>query len=53
MAAIIKPCKCEHEFQDRKYGRNQRVHNTCNKGARCSVCGDTKDGGGYVGKKGK
>lgn len=37
---IIKPCTCNHEYQDKKYGEKQRVHNLCKKGAqsRCTVC---------------
>lgn len=36
----IKRCVCEHEYQDKKYGKKNRV---CNKTAkdkwRCTVCG--------------
>ena len=34
----IAPCTCAHEFQDRTYGRGQRVHNRTVKGYRCTVC---------------
>lgn len=35
----ILRCNCEHEFQDKTYGRNMRVHNVNNKGqAFCTVC---------------
>ncbi len=49
---MIKKCKCNHAFQDKKYGRHMRVHNGCQpeggsgsrkfNGARCTVCGDVK-----------
>jgi hypothetical protein len=43
--AIIK-CSCEHEYQDQKYGKDNRVHNYCanNKsgGWRCTVCESIK-----------
>jgi len=40
----IKECTCEHEYQDKRYGKYQRVMNPCkNKGGdkvayRCTVC---------------
>lgn len=42
----VRPCTCIHVFQDKQYGRGQRVHNFAlkakegsAKGAwRCSVC---------------
>ncbi len=45
----IMPCKCEHAFQDKTYGKGLRVHNFArnvnNKqgGWRCTVCGTVKD----------
>jgi len=45
---VITGCKCQHEFQDKKYGANQRVHNTTQKGdkdsvdMRCTVCQSVK-----------
>jgi hypothetical protein len=41
-------CACEHEYQDKKYGKNRRVHNasagTAGKPAwTCTVCGTRKD----------
>lgn len=30
---------CEHDYQDKKYGRNQRVFNRTKSGWRCTVCG--------------
>jgi len=36
---MILPCTCKHDYQDREHGRNMRVHNPCNYGYRCSVCG--------------
>lgn len=49
MATSIKTCKCEHKFQDERYGKQQRVHNSLKNtgkvGAkwRCTVCGEKKD----------
>ena len=36
----IAKCTCNHEFQDKKYGKNNRVFNYCVKGDkwRCTVC---------------
>ena len=45
MATVIKPCDCKHEYQDKVYGKNMRVHNTMasEKGDyRCTVCGKVK-----------
>jgi hypothetical protein len=41
---VIKSCDCKHEYQDQKYGKNNRVHNTTEDGrnARCTVCGKVK-----------
>jgi len=45
----ILRCFCEHEYQDKKYGKKNRVHNwgpMCsnrNPGYRCTVCGQTRD----------
>ncbi len=44
----IRPCNCEHEYQDEKYGKGMRVHNQA--GGRglgqvkwtCTVCGKVK-----------
>jgi len=51
-AAIVKPCKCEHEFQDKRY-HGQRVWNLAEDEAgktkkgikryRCTVCCNTKE----------
>lgn len=36
-------CPCTpHVYQDRKHGNNMRVHNACEKGWRCTVCGKVK-----------
>lgn len=45
MATVILPCKCENEFQDKRYGKHMRVHNTTNKEgkARCTVCTELND----------
>jgi len=35
----ILKCTCEHEFQDKVYGKGMRVHNINKKGeAACTVC---------------
>ena len=37
---VIKHCGCQHEFQDKQYGRGMRVHNYAEKteAYRCTVC---------------
>lgn len=40
-------CGCENDYQDKKYGKNMRVHNPCSEsskpiGHRCTVCGIVK-----------
>ena len=38
-------CKCQHTFQDKKYGSGVRLHNkmaSTKANWRCSVCGDLK-----------
>ena len=43
----IKQCSCENEYQDKRYGKNQRVHNQYLKeggGWRCTVCDKDKPG---------
>ena len=35
---MIKKCTCAHEYQDRKYGKGNRVWNPTLKGIRCTVC---------------
>lgn len=44
MRTTIKPCNCKNEFQDKTYGRGNRVHNLSERGteAKCTVCGDKK-----------
>lgn len=47
MATQIITCTCEHEFQDKEYGKGMRVHNSMSsdKGDwRCTVCGKVKGG---------
>lgn len=35
----IKTCTCKHDFQDKAYGKQQRVHNKRKNGSwRCTVC---------------
>jgi hypothetical protein len=41
---MITKCTCEHEYQDRRYGKQNRVHNQGSKGAACTVCGIVKLG---------
>ena len=45
--ARILPCDCQHEYQDRMYGKGQRVHNPFGKdklmGYRCTVCSSKKE----------
>lgn len=36
---IVQACKCEHEYQDKRYGKGMRLHNKTKDAARCSVCG--------------
>lgn len=38
----IMACGCRHQYQDKQYGVGQRVHNECEQGWRCTVCGATK-----------
>jgi hypothetical protein len=46
----IIQCSCEHKYQDKEYGKPNRVHNWCKNhpskegGWRCTVCGDEKRG---------
>ena len=51
---MIKTCTCEGHiangkmnkagaiFQDKRYGKFQRVHNKTSSGHRCTICGDEK-----------
>jgi len=44
---MIKFCACASSYQDKKYGKQQRVHNECIKDGksisfRCTVCGTKK-----------
>lgn len=45
---MIKQCTCKHEFQDKRFGKNMRVHNGMGKGGtgtegwKCTVCGTKK-----------
>lgn len=42
--SILK-CTCKHEFQDKTYGKDMRVHNRTKDGkARCTVCNQVKEG---------
>lgn len=48
MPIKILPCTCEHEFQDKRYGRGLRVHNqgggskSSTPKYTCSVCGKVR-----------
>jgi len=33
-------CTCKHAFQDKEYGKGNRLMNVCAKGFRCTVCGE-------------
>jgi hypothetical protein len=45
---MILECNCKHEWQDKRYGENMRVHNFAKKasgergGWRCTVCSSVK-----------
>lgn len=45
MGAVIRPCSCQHEGQDRMYGKSRRVFSKTQKNVggnrykyRCTVC---------------
>lgn len=42
----VLPCTCAHEYQDQRYGKNQRVHTRGGKSGAyfwtCTVCGAKK-----------
>lgn len=51
---MIANCTCQHEYQDRKYGKGKRVFNETNDGGgRCTVCGYVKGGSSPLVKKEK
>jgi len=35
-------CNCKHPYQDKRYGKQSRVHNAADGEWRCTVCGDIK-----------
>lgn len=40
---VAKACSCKSEYQDAKYGKDQRIHNRGLKGQlTCTVCGSVK-----------
>lgn len=47
-SVMILKCVCQHEFQDRKYGKSMRVMNSCvvkpqqPQRFRCTVCGSIR-----------
>lgn len=42
----IKKCNCKNEYQDKKYGKQRRVHNSkddkTRKNWRCTVCNEER-----------
>lgn len=43
---MVKRCDCENEYQDKMYGKGNRIHNLTKVGAyRCSICTKVKSGG--------
>ena len=42
MATVVLTCTCKHEYQDKKYGKGNRVFNTKDPSKstkyRCTVC---------------
>ena len=50
MSTAVLICKCEHKYQDEKYGKYKRVHNkavsTSGDAWTCTVCGLKKGGSG-------
>ncbi len=40
---MVLPCNCAHDYQDKVYGKNQRVHTPAAKGHRCTICGAMKN----------
>lgn len=36
--SIIISCTCKHDFQDKTYGKGNRVANMTRNGYRCTVC---------------
>ncbi len=47
----ILKCSCQHEYQDKVYGKGMRVHTKCNKGHRCTICGNVHGDGSSSKKK--
>ena len=37
---MIYPCKCNHEVQDKMYGKGRRVYNIGKTDKKCTVCGN-------------
>ena len=38
---VIKPCSCSHGYQDKTYGKGNRVKNLGKKKYTCTVCGNS------------
>ena len=47
MATVIYPCQCESEYQDKAYGKGNRIFNEGKGKCKCTVCGKDKAGGGF------
>ncbi len=50
----VMKCTCKHEYQDKHYGKDLRVHNMAIgkvKGWRCTVCATVKPDGEVEKKK--
>lgn len=41
METTTKQCSCKHDFQDKTYGKGNRLMNECKDGKafRCTICG--------------
>lgn len=44
---MIKKCDCKHDYQNKRYGKGNRIHNEITKKEnvnnwRCTVCGKEK-----------
>ncbi len=41
-STVIRKCQCKSEFQNQKYGQDNRVHNIGHDEEHCTVCGSVK-----------
>ena len=53
MPTKVMKCYCESKFQDKEYGKGNRVYNETAKdgNCKCTVCGKTQSGGFGIAKK--